>query len=104
MASKAEGLIQMAMRAGKTIRGDGLLPAITSGKAKLVIYSSNCGDNRRNKLLNKCATAHIPCLEMPQEDFDRLSSKAMSSLGISDTGFARAIAAKLDQKPETQQQ
>lgn len=99
MASKASGLIQMAMRAGRTVRGDGLIPAITSGKVRLVLVSSACGDNRRKKLLDKCRTADIPCLEMPAAEFESLSSKAMSSLGISDAGFARAIADRLSSNP-----
>lgn len=84
-------LIQMAWRAGKIVRGDSLLPAISQNKAKLVVCSSDMGDNRKKKVRDKCTFYKVPLLELDPEEFSRISGRAGKALGITDPGFAQAI-------------
>lgn len=96
--NKVTGLLQMAFRAGKIIRGDGLIPGIQSQKVKLVLYSCACGENRKKKLKNKSKSYGITCLEVSNEILDNVSYKPMSSLGVSDAGFAKAIQQRLNEE------
>lgn len=88
------GLLQLAMKAGRYVRGDGLIPAIQSNKAKLVVYDSEMGANRKKKLNDKCRSYQVPILEMNHDEFDSISTKAMKALAITDPGFAKAMIRK----------
>ncbi len=109
MRDKAVNSIQMAIRAGKTVRGDGLLTSIQNGKAKLVVYSSKIGMNSKKKILNKSATAGIPAHELDYLRFNAISDKPAAAYSITDAGFAGAILKNLgaspdpDAKPETEE-
>lgn len=49
MQDKAVNTIQMAIRAGKAIRGEGLIPSIINGSSKVVVYSSQIGNNSKKR-------------------------------------------------------
>lgn len=91
MDTRIVNLLQFAMAAGKTVRGDGLLPAIRSRKAKLIVLSTATGKNTRKKILDKCTSYSVPVVELEAEEFDRISRKAMTALAVTDDGFARKI-------------
>ena len=91
MNDKVISLLQLAMAAGKTVRGDGLLPAIRNGKAKLAVLSDATGNNTKKKILDKCASFGVPVMELPAAEFDRISRRAMTALAVTDAGFARKI-------------
>ena len=84
-------LAMMAMRAGKVEMGDRLIPSIQQKKASIVLVSSSCGNNRKKKLKDKCTTYEIPYAEIPEEEFQKISTRSISSFAIADAGFAKAI-------------
>jgi len=89
--NKKISMIQMAMRARKVATGDQVISSIQSRKAKLVLYSSSCGENKSKKLIDKCATFHVPIYEIDAKDFDAISNSPISSLSILDKNFAKGI-------------
>lgn len=95
MQDKAVNTIQMAIRAGKAIRGEGLIPSIINGSSKVVVYSSQIGNNSKKKILNKSKTAGIPAVELDYLRFNMISDKAASAYGITDQGFADSLKQKL---------
>ena len=84
-------LLQLAMAAGRTVRGDGLIPAICRGKARLTVLSSATGSNTKKKILDKCRTYSVPVLELDAAAFDRISHRAMKALAVTDAVFAGRI-------------
>lgn len=84
-------LLGLALRAGKTVRGDALLPAIAAGKIRLAVIQADMGANRKKKIMDKCKTYQVPLLELPVEQYERIGPKAGAALGITDRGFADAI-------------
>lgn len=100
MKDRVIGTIQMAVKARKTIRGDGLLPSIINGKTRLVVFSSRTGNNSRKKILKKSATAGIPAVELDFLRFNEISDQPASAYGIADDGFAKSILEKLEQEKD----
>lgn len=89
MNPKIITLCQMAYRSGKVAMGSQLIPSIQTKEAKLVCYSSFCGNNRKKKLKDKCSYYDIPILEM--DDFDKITKKSIQSLAICNEEIAQAI-------------
>lgn len=92
---RALSLLGLCLKAGKFAKGDALIPAIQSGKAKAVVMSSLTGANRTKKLINKCASYQIPLYVLEAERYDRLGNKAGNSMAILDDGFARSLSSLL---------
>lgn len=93
-------LCQMAMKAGKTVRGDGLIPAIQAGKARLVLCSKGMGANGKKKLHSKCESFRVDLIEMEDQAFDSITNKACVAFAITDDGFAKAVRKALTDIPE----
>lgn len=91
MVNRVTNLIQLALRAGKIAKGDGLIPSIQAKKAKCVIVASSCGENRKKKLHDKCSYYSVPLFVVEDAILDDVSSKKMSAIAIVDNGFAKAI-------------
>lgn len=91
MKAKAITFCQLALRSGNASLGDRLIPDIQSKKVYLVLYSSICGNNRKKKLINKCAYYNIPILEFDQDDFNTITYKMIQSMGIKDASLAQQI-------------
>ena len=89
--NKITNLCQLAFRAGKLSIGDSLIPSIQSNKAKIVLYATSCGNNRKKKLNDKCKFYNIPCYELSDDVFLNISNRSIQSLAILDKGFAGAI-------------
>ncbi|MGM9913576.1 L7Ae/L30e/S12e/Gadd45 family ribosomal protein [Floccifex sp.] len=81
----------MAFKAGKVSFGSTLIPSIQDNEAKLVIYSSKCGQNRKKKLNDKCNFYHVECVEINELIFNEITQKNIQSFSITDSGFARSI-------------
>lgn len=96
---RALSLLGLCIRAGKFAKGDALIPAIQSGRAKAVVMSSLTGANRVKKLSNKCASYDVPLYVLNAARYDRLGQKAGNSMAILDDGFAKALSALL--QPQT---
>lgn len=88
--NKEVQLLQLAIKARKTVSGDRLIPAIQAQTVYLVLMNGACGNNRKKKLRNKCSYYHIPLIEMDSQDFDRVSNRTINAYGILDEAFAKA--------------
>ena len=93
--NKITNLIQLAFRAGKVMKGDSLLPSIQKSQAKLVIVSSDCGQNRKKKIQDKCTFYNVPFEIVEPPILDDVSYKKMTAIAIIDNGFAKAIIEKM---------
>ena len=93
--NKVTNLIQLALRAGKVMKGDSLLPSIQKSQAKLVIVSSTCGQNRKKKIQDKCTFYNVPFEIVEPSILDNVSHKKMTAIAIIDNGFAKAIIEKM---------
>lgn len=89
--NKAISLIQMALRARQVSMGDQLISSIRSKKAKLVIISSACGENKKKKLIDKCTSFHVPYEIMEAQDFEQISDRPIQSIAILDPNFVKGI-------------
>ncbi|WP_288340443.1 50S ribosomal protein L7ae [uncultured Allobaculum sp.] len=103
-ADATVSLLGLCIRAGKFAKGDALIPAISSRKAKAVVISSACGANRTKKLHDKCSFYSIPCYTLEADRYDQLGSKAGNSIAILDAGFARGIEKYLTPDPLTKRE
>lgn len=87
-------LLGLAMRAGKIVSGeDGVLDVIRSGQASLVILSEDASENTRKRILDKCSSYQIDCLEFG--DRARLGHAIGKwervVLAVTDQGFAQKM-------------
>lgn len=89
--NKEVQLLQLAIKAGKTVSGDRLIPAIQSQTVCLVLMNRTCGNNRKKKLRNKCAFYQIPLIEWDASLFDQISWKVINAYGITDDSFTQAF-------------
>lgn len=99
MTSKADGLLGMAMRAGKVVSGEvSVETAIKSGKAYLVIVAEDASDNTKKKFRNSAAFYEVPFLEFRTKTQlgHILGKEYRSSVAITDEGFAKAFQQKLE--------
>lgn len=85
---KAISLCQLAIKAGKTIKGDFLIPSIQKQQARLVLLSEDCGANRKKKVQDKCRTYNVPLIELKSEEFSRISPSVRAAIALTDQGFA----------------
>ncbi|MGM9947466.1 L7Ae/L30e/S12e/Gadd45 family ribosomal protein [Floccifex sp.] len=93
--NKIVSLCQLAFRARKVSFGSFLIPSIQNKEAKLVIYSSGCGENRKKKLKDKCAFYQIKCIELDEILFNQITQKNLQSFSIVDSGFANSILSEM---------
>lgn len=88
-------LVQLALKAGKAVSGDRLLPAVTSGKASLVVYNADMGKNMLKKIQDKSRTAGIEAVALDPEVFDRITQRPYKAFAITEKKFSRAILEKV---------
>ncbi len=82
------------MRAGKLVTGDeGVLKAVRSGEAKLVIIAEDASDNTRKKFQDKCRFYGVPLMEMGSkaELGGSIGKEMRVILGVLDRGFAQML-------------
>lgn len=61
--NKIYNVLGLAFRAGKLVSGDeGVMKAIRSGEAKLVILAEDASANAKKKVQDKCAFYEIPLI------------------------------------------
>lgn len=85
----------LAMRAGKLVTGDeGVLDAIRTGKAKLVLLAVDASENTSKKFRDKCLTYQVPLIEYgTREQLGSSVGKAERVImAVIDPGFAQVIA------------
>jgi ribosomal protein L7Ae-like RNA K-turn-binding protein len=94
MKNKMLSYLGLAMRAGKLVTGDeGVMSAIRSREAKLVILASDASSNAQKKYRDKCSSYQIRLIESCSRDELGLSiGKAERVvIAIMDSGFAQMI-------------
>ena len=91
---KAAGLIGLATKAGKTVRGEEtVLKNIRSAKAYVVIISLEASDGTKKKFKDKCSYYGIPYIEaFSRKELGELLGKEQgTSAAVIDKGFGEAI-------------
>lgn len=92
-------LISIAKKAGKVAAGEFQTEnAVKSGKAGLVIVSSEASENTKKKFRNKCEFYHVPiCFYGEKEALGAaIGCEFRASLAILDPGLSNAIRQKLE--------
>lgn len=95
-ADQTANLCQLAVKAGKTIRGKALIDAIQKRTAILVLVSEACGDNTRKKLLDKSKTYGVELIELPDARFQQIVPFPSNAFALADAGFAQAVKKRLN--------
>jgi ribosomal protein L7Ae-like RNA K-turn-binding protein len=94
MNNKMLSYLGLAMRAGKLVTGDeGVMNAIRSREAKLVILAIDASSNAQKKYRDKCGSYQIHLLEScSREELGSSIGKAERVvIAIMDSGFAKMI-------------
>lgn len=94
MKNKAFSYLGLSMRAGKIVSGDeGVLKAIRSGEAQLVILASDASDNAKKKYQDKCLSYKIPIVEFCDryEIGKSIGKEERVIVAVTDSGLAKMI-------------
>lgn len=86
---KQLNLLGLATRAGKLITGEELVvKAVQRNEAKLVIVASDCSENTREKLKNKCQYYQVPLeIAFTKDEISQAIGKNRSICAFKDKGF-----------------
>lgn len=90
--------IGLAYRAGRIVTGDeGVMKAIRSKTAKLVIVASDASDNTKKKFMDKGAYYDVPVsISGNREQLGTFLGKQQRVvIAVTDTGFAKLIGKSL---------
>lgn len=88
----------LAMRAGKLATGDsGVLDAIRSQEAKLVLLAEDASENAKKKYRDKCTSYEVPIMEYgTREQLGSGIGKAERVvIAVTDAGFAQLLTKSL---------
>lgn len=91
---KVFGLIGLAKKAGKAVRGEGAVKdSIRYGKAYLVIIANDASDNTKKSIVNSCKYYDVPYFIVGAKDElgHALGREYSASVCITDNGFAESI-------------
>jgi ribosomal protein L7Ae-like RNA K-turn-binding protein len=94
MNDKFMSYLGLAMRAGKLITGDeGVLKAVRSGEAKLVVMAEDASPNMQKKYRDKCGSYQVPLIERGSRfELGASIGKAERVLiAVTDSGFAQML-------------
>jgi len=93
------GLIGLAMRAGQVVSGEeGVLAAIKSQKAALVIIAEDASDGTKKKFTDKSNYRDIPFRIAYEKDVlgHAIGKKTRAVIGILDPNFAKKMLEMID--------
>ena len=99
--NKILSLIGLATKAGKTVSGEfSTEKALKTGKAYLVLVSSEASENTKKKFQNMCTYYKVPIYFYgdKQELGKMCGNDFRASLAITDGGLAKAVMEKLDSR------
>ena len=91
-------MLGLAAKAGKVVSGEfSTEKAVKTGKAFLVVVSSEAADNTRKMFYNMCSFYKVPLyVYAPMEDLGHAIGKGFrASLAVLDAGFAKSLEEKL---------
>ncbi|MCD1257776.1 ribosomal L7Ae/L30e/S12e/Gadd45 family protein [Paenibacillus athensensis] len=94
MDNKFKSHLGLAMRAGKLVTGDeGVLKAIRSGEAQLVILAADASENARKKYRDKCSFYGVELMEAgtKAELGSSIGKELRVIVGVLDKGFAQML-------------
>ena len=94
MSSKFQGMLGLAMRAGKLAVGEGKAEeAIRSGKAFLLILSTDASDNTEKKFLNMANSHKLPVVRSCDRDtLGKILGREFAVIvAVTDLGFAKQL-------------
>ncbi|MFD2670059.1 YlxQ family RNA-binding protein [Marinicrinis sediminis] len=103
MKDKLQSRIGLCQRAGKLVAGDeGVLKAVRSQEAKLVIVATDASDNTRKKYRDKCNSYEVPLIEvLDRYTLGHCTGKDLRVVvAVTDEGFARIIEESAKQNTE----
>jgi ribosomal protein L7Ae-like RNA K-turn-binding protein len=101
---KILNLLGLATKAGKTASGEfSTEKAVKEGRAGLVIISEEASANTKKNFVNMCTYYQVPyyCFGDKGELGHAMGKEMRASLAITDAGFAKAIAEKLQNEIDT---
>jgi len=93
------GLLGLAMRAGQVVSGEeGVLAAVKSQKAALVIIAADASDGTKKKFTDKSNYRDIPFRIVFEKDVlgHAIGKKTRAVVGILDPNFAKKMLEMID--------
>jgi len=90
---KMLNLLGLALRAGKLTTGEEMtVKAVQKNEAACVICASDCSDNTREKLENKCRFYNVPLVILfNTAEISQAIGKTRSICALTDRGFAKSF-------------
>lgn len=91
-------MLGLATRAGKVVSGEfSTEKAVKTGKASLVVVSSEASENTKKMFRNMCSFYKVPMyIYAPMEELGHAIGKGFrASLAVLDGGFARSLEERL---------
>ena len=98
-------MLGLAARAGKIASGEfSTERAVKSGRAFLVVVSTEASDNTQKMFRNMCSFYHVPMyLYAPKETLGHAVGRGFRArLAVLDEGFAASLIEKLDVADKTE--
>lgn len=92
-------MIGLATKAGKTVAGEfSVEKAIQTGKAAVVVVSTEASDNTKKMFTNKCEYYSVPMYVYgTKEDLGSATGNGVrTSIAVIDEGFSKSIIKMLD--------
>ncbi len=97
--NKIYSLLGLCQKAGKIVSGEfSVENAVKSGKARLVLISSDASDNTAKKFRDKCEYYGVPQFTFGEKDKlgHAIGKEVRTSIAITDNGFAKTLQKNLE--------
>lgn len=94
MNSKLFQWLGLAYRAGRIVHGEeGVLKAVRSGQAQLVILAKDASEATAKKMINKCTFYDVPLIRtLSRQELGQAIGKAERVIvAVTDQGFAKRM-------------
>ena len=99
MIKKVMGLLGLATAGGRIAPGDSAVrEAIFRGKAQLVIFAADCGENTKEKIMRLCLEKGVPTAEFSDKETigKAIGRDGKAVIALTDAGFAKAVQKLID--------
>lgn len=94
MNKKISGLLGLSTASGRIALGDSAVrDAIFRGKAQLVIFAADCGENTKEKIMRLCLEKGVPTTEFSDKETigKAVGREGKAVVALTDAGFAKAV-------------
>lgn len=105
MKHKMLSYLGLAMRAGKLVTGDeGVIKAIRSGQASVVIMAEDASANAKKKYRDKCQSYQVPLIECCSRDElgSSIGKAERVIIAVTDAGLSQLIQKSLKKPVEVE--